>query len=441
MGEVSCEKQTLRSSVLLHLAGLFALGAFAWLALESRSAPAVSLRTLLVATAMGWVAIALAWFAAKQATRPTLIVALWLWALLFRAAGFFSHPVLEDDWARYLWDGREFARTGNPYLTTPAQHFTDQTVPPEFQRLLDEINHPQWRTIYAPGCQLAFLASHAIAPAQLWPLKLILIAADLLVLALLLRLIPPRRALLYAWCPLVVQETAFTAHPDILWVAGIIAAIAAYRSGQMTVAAVICGIALATKIFALLLVPFLLIRLAWRDRLTAGAVAIALYLPFWGQGSAADFAGLSVMAADWEFNATLYSFCARCSEPLTAKVITLTAFGAIWLWLLLRWRSDPAQVIPRGDLVLGFFFLLSAVVNPWYLVALAPFVALRPSLWGVAALGVVPLSYAHGLNLNEPTLAPYEHPAWVRPVELGVVLLFAVVGWRRQRRFASAERN
>lgn len=424
---------------MLHLAGLLGLVAFVWLAMESRTAPAVSLRTLFVVTASVWCAVALGWFAAKHATRRALLSALWLWALLFRTAGFFGAPVLEDDWARYLWDGREFARTGNPYLTTPAEHFADRSLPPEFQRLLDEINHPQLPTIYGPGCQLAFLASYVTAPAQLWPLKLILIGADLLVLALLLRLVPPRHALLYGWCPLVVQETAFTAHPDILWVAAIIAALAALRSERAALAAIACGLAVATKIFALLLVPFLLARLAWRYRIIAGAVAVAMYLPFWLQGSAADLVALRAMAADWEFNATLYSLCARVFTPVAAKAITLTVFAAIWLWLFVRWQRDRAAAIPRGDLVLGIFFLFSAIVNPWYLVALAPFVALRPSMWGVAALAVVPLSYAHGLTINEPTLAPYEHPAWVRPTELGIVLLFAVVGRRRQRRLAATE--
>lgn len=431
----------LRSGVMLHLAGLIGCTAFLWLAVESRTAPAVRLLTLFVVTASVWGAITLAWFAAKEATPRTLIRALWFWALLFRAAGFFGNPILEDDWARYLWDGREFARTGNPYLTTPAEHFADRTVPAPFQRLLDEINHPQLPTIYPPGCQLAFVASYAIAPAQLWPLKLILVGADLLLLALLLRLIPPRHALLYAWCPLVVQETAFTAHPDILWAAAIIAALAALRSERAAAVAIACGVAVATKIFALLLVPFLLVRLPWRYWIIAGAVAVAMYLPFWSQGSAADLAGLRAMAGEWEFNATIYALLARASSPITAKMISLAGFVAIWLWQFIQWQRDRAATVPRGDLVLGGFFLFSAIVNPWYLVALAPFVALRPSLWGVAALAVVPLSYAHGLTMNEPTLAPYEHPAWVRPTELGIVLLFAVVGWRWQRRCTASERD
>jgi len=27
--------------------------------------------------------------------------------------------------------------------------------------------------------------------------------------------------LLFAWCPLLIQETAFAAHPDALWVAAV----------------------------------------------------------------------------------------------------------------------------------------------------------------------------------------------------------------------------
>src|SRR5688500_12583685 len=125
MGAPFRDQQALRSLSLFHLSGLLALGAFVWLAVRSRSAPAVDLTTLFGVTATVWAAIAVAWFAANHLTSRRLITALWLWAFLFRVAGFFANPVLEDDWARYLWDGREFARTGNPYQTVPAEHFAD----------------------------------------------------------------------------------------------------------------------------------------------------------------------------------------------------------------------------------------------------------------------------------------------------------------------------
>src|ERR1043165_1728884 len=36
-------------------------------------------------------------------------------AIAFRIIGFFGQPIYEDDFNRYLWDGRAFALTGNPY--------------------------------------------------------------------------------------------------------------------------------------------------------------------------------------------------------------------------------------------------------------------------------------------------------------------------------------
>jgi hypothetical protein len=80
---------------------------------------------------------------------------------------------------------------------------------------------------------------------------------------------------------------------------------------------------------------------------------------------------------------------------------------------------------PVADVML-VFFLLSPVLNPWYLVWLVPFAAAQPTARSVALLIVVPLSYATGLNLGDATLATYAQPLWVRPVEFGIVILAAL---------------
>ena len=85
------------------------------------------------------------------------------------------------------------------------------------------------------------------------------------------------------------------------------------------------------------------------------------------------------------------------------------------------------------------FFLLAPVVNPWYLLWLLPFVALRPTAAGVTALAVVSLSYACGLNLGIDSLGAYGHPGWVRPVEIGAVAAALLWDWRR--RLLAAERD
>src|SRR3954454_4847359 len=41
-------------------------------------------------------------------------------AVLFRLIGFLGQPIYEDDFYRYLWDGRAFALTGSPYQHPPS---------------------------------------------------------------------------------------------------------------------------------------------------------------------------------------------------------------------------------------------------------------------------------------------------------------------------------
>ena len=105
-----------------------------------------------------------------------------------------------------------------------------------------------------------------------------------------------------------------------------------------------------------------------------------------------------------------------------------------YVYYAARWHLNHTETVPRGDWVFGVFFLLSAVVNPWYLLWLLPFVAIFPSIPGVTALVVVTLSYMHGLNLPGTNLGPYEHPNWVRLVEIAAVGIAALVQvyWRRR---------
>jgi alpha-1,6-mannosyltransferase len=340
---------------------------------------------------------------------------IWLWAIVFRAIGFFGEPVLEDDWCRYLWDGAVFATIGNPYDKPPSVFFGDPNVPGNLQRLLDGINHPDVPTIYGPVCQLAFVISYLIAPGQLWPLKLILIGADLGTMALLGRLISGRKLLLYAWCPLLIKEVAFTAHPDILGIAFIVAALTVPWPRTI---AICCALAVGTKIFAAVIAGLLLLRLPKKHWITFGAVLTALYFPFLVQGSLAEFGALKTFASAWEFNSTVFGVIAIWMGTDAAKVICAIMVLIIYAIYGRRWKGG----MPHGDWLFGAFFLLSAVVNPWYLLWMLPFVAFYPSAAGIAALIVVSVAYVHGLNLPGSGLGPYDHPIWVRVVE--VVTIF-----------------
>jgi len=417
----------------LDALGGAAVLAFAWLAWLSHERTHVPLASLFAVLGIAWFAMLAAWWLSARVTEASLLRRLWIWAVLLRVAGFFGEPVLEDDYWRYLWDGRTFALTGNPYARPPLSSFNDPAVPQDFQRVLDNINHPDIPTVYGPGCQYAFLFSYWIAPGQLWPLKLFLIAADLLTLWLLLSLVSPRNALLYAWCSLLLQETAFTAHPDSLAILFAVAALVGSRKQRWLVASLCLGLAVTTRVFAWLLVPYVLWRMPWKHWLAfAGTIAL-MNLPFWLRGTAPGLEGTSAFLRGWEFNATVYAALQWVLNPTVAKAACAAGFFGVYLACWWHWKRKAAIPfqIPRGELIFGAFFLLSAVVNPWYLLWLLPFVALRPTATGVVALIAVSLSYAHGLHIPESRLAPYQVASWVRPAELGAVLLAALWDQRR----------
>ena len=138
---------------------------------------------------------------------------LFFWAVVFRICGLIGGPFFEDDFYRYLWDGYRFATTGTPYGAAPEAFFVDPGVPAALHRVLDGINNPDLPTIYAPTTQAVFLLGYWLHPGSVTALQSILVLVDLTTIALLLRLAPTRSVMLYAWCPLVVKEIAFTAHP------------------------------------------------------------------------------------------------------------------------------------------------------------------------------------------------------------------------------------
>ena len=149
---------------------------------------------------------------------------------------------------------------------------------------------------------------------------------------------------------------------------------------------------------------------------------------------------LHAMAGSFEFNSFGYALLAAMFGSSAARSLWLILFGVVATSLFVRWAKQEQSLrqAPVTDVLLAFF-LLTPVLNPWYLVWLVPFVALAPTRRAVALLVVVPLSYATGLNLGDPTLATYGQPNWVRPIRIRI--LFARRSQRRLVNATSGPRN
>ncbi len=411
------------------------VAAWAWLAIRSRAPEGASLVEFAVVVGISVVAAAFASLGPRPAARRLVLAA----AVVAHGVAVLGEPILEDDPARYLWDGYVFAERGSPYGIAPSAWFEDDSLPPAWQEILSDVNHPELPTIYGPAQQWLHRAALAVAPGEVWPLQL---AAALASVALVLGLAPlvaPRVLPWLAWSPLLLKEGALTAHHDVLGVHAIVGA-SRVLDARPFAAGVLLALAIGIKPFAALAVPFLL----WRSPAGVagcGLASLALVLPFAGSDLGAD--SLAAMARGGWFNAPVQLAAVELVTPglVQAACAIALALGVAWFgWQEVRGVRAPAS-LPRGDLWFGWMLLWSPVLNPWYAIWPLAFAAVHPTrtAWvaSVALLG----SYAHGLQLGAPSLGPYEIPVWASWLQFAPIAVAFAWDWRRPLRVSSRGRG
>ncbi len=309
--------------------------------------------------------------------------------------------------------------TGSPYGLAPADFFGAENLSENFEVILDRINYPYVATVYGPVCQWVFGLAYLIAPGEIWPLQLIFALLDFGLVLLLLRLAPAKWVLLYAWCPLVIKEFAYTAHTDILGIFFMFAAIIAKQGSRLILTGLLLALAIGSKVFAIVLIP-LLLGFRWRAWLGFGLGILAITASFLSIEPWIP-EGLGQMARNWLFNAPIYMLLLPVLPAVWIKALMLSLYTAIWstyAWKFVFVQDrGPEKVIPRGDFLFGLLFLCMPVMNAWYLPWLLPFAVIYPSRWAWTASLAVLLCYAVGLNPDQPL------PAAVVAMEYGAIFI------------------
>jgi alpha-1,6-mannosyltransferase len=311
---------------------------------------------------------------------------------------FDRYLLYDDDIWRYLWDGHVWANGVNPFLYAPVDPrldplaTSDATTEPTWQDIRDNINHARIPTIYPSLAQLVFRISHYVAPGSIVALKTILVLLDLSTMWLvwlgLQKLgIPSPCLLLYGWNPLLIKTVAGSGHVDIL--AGAMLALAAYFllvRAKLPAAIALAGACLA-KISPIVLLPFAVKRIGWRNSFTAILIIVAGYAPFLGGGTAI-FSGLSRFAHEWQFNSAFFLAVQALARPIThdpsfmARGAGVLAVVATAVWLLRRDDGEPSSFPRVASSMLAALILFSPTVIPWYLIWLLPLAVLAgASIW------------------------------------------------------------
>lgn len=379
------------------------------------------LLAVLVAAALGMVA--LAWLALDEPFERTPVAWILGLALLLRLIAIQSSPLLEDDHFRYLWDGMRTATALAPYHLAPSAFFGATDLDARWQDILGGINHPDVATIYGPVLQWLFAAAYWVAPGQLAPLQGMLLVVDMGVLGVLARQgVGARWLLAYAVHPLILKDAMASAHPDGLLAGWLLLALGCWRERQGFRLGIVLGLAIGTKVVALLVLPLLLLapgaipwRWAWVARVSAalGLVLVALYVPFLMAGGS-EAAALRIFGQQWRFNPLLYRLLEWIDPVLGARMVaaSLVVVGITWMAWQWRWRARASVTVathsPPLDTALLLLLIVSPVVNAWYWLWVLPLAVQGGRVAGVAMGAASMLAYLNSSVLSEV--------GWLHPV-------------------------
>ncbi|MCY3676232.1 MAG: glycosyltransferase 87 family protein [Gemmatimonadetes bacterium] len=436
-------KSPTRVLLLLGPVEVAALAAFGWLTGAALPMP----RLLLPAAA--FLCYGAAGIAATK--RPLSIPLIWGIGILARLALLPLAPELSDDIYRYLWDGHLLGEGLNPYGHPPADDAYASIRTPWH----DRVNHPEVPTIYPPLAQLLFGLVGALG-GTIPGAKLVWLCFDLGCGLLLCRIAgrtgrnPSAVLVWYLWSPLLIVETAWSAHFDavgLFFLAGLIWVASGRRNRpggtsrghrpnrrrtrhvRAATLGSLLGLAALTKFAPAAVLPPLVRRHGAAAAVAFVAVCTALYLPFAGVGLGALTEGLRTYAEHWTANQGAFTLIARLfPDPVQAR--TAAAVPVLAVVVYATWRRFRVE---RALLwIIGAGLLLSPTFHPWYALWVLPMAALRGHAPFLLLTGLSFLGY-WGLAAYQLT-GVWPEPAWTRVVmwlPVWILLLADIVARRR----------
>ncbi|MFQ5695573.1 MAG: glycosyltransferase 87 family protein [Terriglobia bacterium] len=375
--------------------------------------------------------LAVRWVVSRPHSTATALAVVLLAAVIFRATLFPLPPTLSHDFYRYLWEGEIQLAGHNPYLSVPADLARAGSHPAEFEKFPGK----EFPTAYAPVTELLFrLTAYLDGPAGFKLLSVGFDLATLLVIVGLLRVRrePPVRALLYAWCPLVVLEFAGSGHNDSLALFGLLLANLLIIRQRVGVSILALAAATMSKWFAAVMAPVFLWRGRWWSFPLFGAAGLATLLPY-GDAGWNLLRGFLVYAEQWRNNESLYGvILAASGQESVATGVAVGGLGGLGVHCAAR-GTEPLRA---SFLLIAAVLLLSPSVFPWYVTWLVPFLCFFPQPALLLFTATVLLSYHVLMDYTAAGVGRYR--GWLVGLEYLPVYALLLRGWWRGRRKAPA---
>ncbi len=325
----------------------------------------------------------------SRSSRFTLIIVI-VFAALFRLSILFTPPYLSDDIYRYVWDGRVQAAGINPYRYVPAD---EQLVRLRDADIYPHINRRDYaHTIYPPVAQAIYFLATRVSERVIW-MKTVMVGFEALALWALASLLasfnlPRQRALLFAWHPLYVWETAGSGHVEAIAIAFILLALLARRRNWETATGVALACATLVKLFPVVLFPALYKRWDWRMPVAFITTIIIAYVPYLSVGLTGALGYLPGYTEEEGIQNGVRFYLLSLAQHVFGEdrvpnaaflIFALLVLFVLAVWMLWKQeRADDSSYLARSlTLAVVFTGLLSPRYS-WYFAWLVPFACLMP---------------------------------------------------------------
>ncbi|MEE4235485.1 MAG: glycosyltransferase family 87 protein [Anderseniella sp.] len=414
--------------------------------------------------------LALWWLLPRRTCAPaapvplTCLVIIITAGLAARILLFGSVPVQENDFYRYLWDGAVSANGLNPWQFAP-QAVLDGTagtaldgLKAEAGDVLTRVNYADLRTVYPPVTQLAFAAAHWMKPFSLDAWRTVLLLLELAMLGVILALLrhcgkPAVWCAIYWWNPIAIKEVMNAGHMEPVVMLPVLGALLLAMNSRPFAASLLTALAVAAKVWPVLLLPALLRRSLDRPALVIAVVATftaATALIYWPvlvtrlDGSS----GFVAFGTEWQrisasFSAILWLVSqvpqTLADAGLVARAIAAVMVVAIVLFSNLLPPRDADGLAHRLMIAAAALLLLSPVQLPWYYLWLLPLLCIHPNPALLLITATFPVYYAFfaltAQNIDEAWLEALVWAMW-----LPVWAALAAQWWMQRRRGSTAAR-
>ncbi|MFO7744071.1 MAG: glycosyltransferase ArnT-like protein [Psychroflexus sp.] len=345
-------------------------------------------------------AFGLSYYLYKSGIKLNYLIGL---SFLFKLIFLFSIPELSQDFYRFIWDGMLNNQGVNPYLHLPKELVESNTIDKKnLQGLLfdemGELSINNYST-YPPVAQLLYSISYYLAGGNLLSnvvfLRLFNLLAEIGLVFYGLKILgkidlPKRNILLFILNPLVILESTFSLHFEVVMLFFLALSLYYLYSSRVYISALGVAAAVASKMLPLMFLPLIfpfmnkkgklfnrnqILRFSKFVTVLLSAIVLA-YSFFWdSEMLSKNFKTLSLYFTSFEFNASFYYALRWVGFELSGYNM-IGVFGKLLLLittLVVLFLSFKKKSIDFKTLLSYMLFastvyyLFSTTVHPWYI--------------------------------------------------------------------------